>query len=140
MKIAWTKLIWEVVVVGIVVALVVSHWPEKKSVVAADKPYMCTGRQFEAGECDPPTEPVNPPVVVVPVPSSTPPLIVIEKPVSPPVVRHAPKSRVKHLSCSQVPSIAYNFSLNQVLSTAKGRGLTQLQLADLTACWEKHHG
>ncbi len=122
MKVSWLKLIWWVVVVSIVVLVVRAHWLQH--------PDVETPKPVETAA----------PVITVPVPSSAPPLVVIEKPVSPPVVRRALKSRVKHLSCSQVPSIAYNFSLDQVLSTAKGRGLTQSQLADLTACWEKHHG
>ena len=135
MKVSWTKLIWEVVIVGIIVALVWSHWPEPKAVSVVDKPFVCTSVQYEAGEC----YPITPPVVSTPAPILVP---KVEKPVI--IVRStrksAPNSRVKHLSCSIVPSIAYSFPLDQVLARAKERGLSASQLADLTTCWENRHG
>ena len=160
MKVKWTALVWWLVI-GLIVTAVV-FWrsqPDPKPVLA-EKPFVCTSSQYEAGECEPCTDAYPhcavclhdcaPAVVPAPVSVEVPTPAPVEtkpQPVIPPVIirpqpvkKHAPKSRVKHLSCSQVPSIAYNFSLDQVISTAKGRGLTQSQLADLKACWEKHHG
>lgn len=134
MKVAWTKLIWELVFVAIVAGLVVSHWPEKKEVSQAAKLYVCTAAQFETGECNPCTE-------CAPVPDKEP--VIIPVPIDKPKLirpHPVPKSTVKHISCSQIPMIAYSFSLGTVLEQAKGRGLTQSQLTDVANCWENHHG
>ena len=132
MKISWIKLIWEVVIVAIVTLTLYGYLQpsEPKSVVTVDKPFVCTSAQYEAGECYPSTMPV-PEIRPQPV---IPPVIIRPQPVK----KHTPKRVVKHLSCSQVPTVAYSFSLSTVLSTAKSRGLTDAQLADLTVCWQEH--
>ena len=145
MKVKWTALVWWLVI-GLIVTAVV-FWrsqPDPKPVLA-EKPFVCTSSQYEAGECEPCTDAYPHCAVclhdcapaVVPAPVVTP----ADKPPPPPVQKRVvPKRVVQRSNCSWVPSIAYSYQLDQVLSVARARGTSAARLRELSACWEKHHG
>ena len=116
MKVSWLKLIWWVVIISIVVLVVRAHW-------------------FQHPDVETP-EPVETAAPVITVPVDEPPRIEIK----PQTIRKPIRKSAIHPNCSWVPSIAYSYPLDQVLSVARARGTSAARLRELSACWEKHHG